>query len=284
MIGRRSADRRRGGRVNGQPGAPAGGAARARSVAMLRVAPVRPELRCELLPGLGDGPADHAQALELAFALLMDGTGVAVLTPALHPAGPDLDELVEATDDLRAAVAAEGLPLELRLSAEVSLAAVWGLPAAALECVACGPPHRRWVLLQAPALGLDPEVLAAVDELRAYGLGVVVPQPATGATRLSAALRALLDHGARPLLDARSLLARPDDGFRGLALELALAGLAAGVSSNPSARRAPCLTAVRAGLVARGLPPQVAAALTDRIPRSLLLRGITDRPVSRAVA
>ncbi len=81
------------------------------------------DLHCHFLPGIDDGPATLDEALDLARAAVADGIRLSVLTAHMHPerwsnCRPGLEVAI---DLYAAALAAAGIPLQLRLGAEVRL-------------------------------------------------------------------------------------------------------------------------------------------------------------------
>ena len=59
----------------------------------------RVELHFHLLPGVDDGPADLASALDLARAAVADGTGLVVCTPHAHMSDVGYDRAWRGIDD-----------------------------------------------------------------------------------------------------------------------------------------------------------------------------------------
>lgn len=79
------------------------------------------DLHCHLLPGLDDGVRDLSEALVLARQQVADGVQVVACTPHVFPglyhnSGP---QIRHATEDLQAALEAEGIPLTLVVGADV---------------------------------------------------------------------------------------------------------------------------------------------------------------------
>ncbi|WP_160154370.1 tyrosine-protein phosphatase [Microbulbifer sp. ALW1] len=81
------------------------------------------DLHCHILPGIDDGARDLDQALVLARAAVSDGITHTVATPHIH-AGRfpnNLSTITKAFNQLRDALAAEGIPLQLGMAAEIRL-------------------------------------------------------------------------------------------------------------------------------------------------------------------
>jgi protein-tyrosine phosphatase len=103
------------------------------------------DLHFHLLPGVDDGPGDMAASLELARAAVADGTTTVVATPHVRPPFVcDVSELRERVAELRAALDAAGLELEVRRGGEVHHRMVGRLDQAELDSIAHGPPGSRW--------------------------------------------------------------------------------------------------------------------------------------------
>jgi protein-tyrosine phosphatase len=128
------------------------------------------DTHCHLLPAIDDGPRDLEGALALARQLVETGVSAAICTPhfsrrwATTP-GAAGSRLIE----LRTALVESGIPLELRLAAEVS-----------------------------PALVAS----AASEELVARSIGgfvLVELEPGTPAAFIRAALERLAEDGLRPV-------------------------------------------------------------------------------------
>ena len=86
------------------------------------------DLHFHLLPGVDDGPAVLEESLELARAAAAEGTTTIVATPHVRSDYvTDVLELGERVDEVRAAIAAEGLRLEVLCGAELGHEMVAGL-------------------------------------------------------------------------------------------------------------------------------------------------------------
>jgi len=81
------------------------------------------DLHCHLLPGIDDGPETLAEALEMARIAVANGITESHVTPHLHPGRWENDraKIEAAVAAYRAALAAEGIPLEIGFAAEVRL-------------------------------------------------------------------------------------------------------------------------------------------------------------------
>lgn len=241
------------------------------------------DLHFHLLPGVDDGPGDLAASLELAEAALAEATGTVVATPHVRSdmGLTDAWEICERVRELRAALAAARLPLEVRRGGELGHERVFELSQPELELLAQGPPGARWLLVEAPFHGIDPEFHAATAELRERGFGVLVAHPERSADAIldgASGLRRELAAGSLAQLNAVSLTGGHGEEAREAAWNILAEGLAAVVASDahgPS--RPPALRLARHALLGSGMAPSLAHALIAAGPRSLLARGIRTR-------
>jgi protein-tyrosine phosphatase len=246
----------------------------------------RIELHFHLLPGVDDGPPDLDTALDLAREAVRDGTRVVTCTP--HAAFVDVAEIPERVRELRAAVDAAGIDLEVRTGAELAWGDVPGLGGAELQTVAQGPPGRRWLLLEAPLPGtgtLD-GLKASARELRDRGFGVLIGHPERSPALVEApgAVGRLLDAGDRVQVNASSLTGYHGSRARAAALALVDAGHVAVIASDAHrpVDRGPSLSDAIAALRRHGTPAARAEALAADAPRALLDGGI--EPARRLAA
>ena len=81
------------------------------------------DLHSHLLPGVDDGAATLAEAVELARHAVQDGIRIAVLTPHIHPGRYDNTRasLAGQVEALQAELQKQQIPLKLRLGAEVRI-------------------------------------------------------------------------------------------------------------------------------------------------------------------
>jgi protein-tyrosine phosphatase len=87
------------------------------------------DIHCHILPDLDDGPPNMASALAMARVASVAGIDTVAATPHLRRDFPDVrvDELADRCNDLRAAIDADGIGLNVVCAAEVSLS--WALEA-----------------------------------------------------------------------------------------------------------------------------------------------------------
>jgi len=243
------------------------------------------ELHFHLLPGVDDGPATMDDSLELARATVSEGTGTVVATPHVRPDFvDDVWQLPGRVAELRAVLAAEGVPLTVLCGAELGHMMVGRLGQAELELLAQGPAGGRWLLVEAPFEGIGEDFHEATSELRERGFGVLVAHPERSADAAHDGARGLrreLAAGSLAQLNALSLTGDHGGQARAAALALAREGLAAVVASDAHGPTRPPALAAAAARLASASGSDLARRLTHSGPRTLLARGIASRePVS----
>jgi protein-tyrosine phosphatase len=241
------------------------------------------DLHFHLLPGVDDGPADLADSLELARVAAAQGTGTVVATPHVRADFfTDVASLPERMDEVRRAVADDGLRLELRGGGELGHEMVGRLRQSELETIAQGPPGARWLLVETPFEGVSPAFHSATAELRDRGFGVVVAHPersADAALDGAAGLRREIRQGAVAQINALSLDGRHGEDAKRAAHELLAEGLPAVLGSDAHGpTRPPALQAGAAVLRGRGTHPAVVRSLIVSGPRALVKRGLPSAP------
>lgn len=245
------------------------------------------DLHFHLLPGVDDGPADMAASLELARAAVTDGTGTVVVTPHVRP---DLG-IVDAVEiharvlELRGALEAARIPLELRCGGELGHELISEMRQSELELVAQGPSGARWVLVETPFDGIGPDFHDATTELRERGFGVLVAHPERSADASldgAAGLRAELAAGSLCQLNALSLTGNHGEDACSAAWGLIAEGLVDVVASDAHGpTRPPALGLARRTLLDVGITHRATAWLVGVGPHRLLATGIgARRPVA----
>jgi protein-tyrosine phosphatase len=238
------------------------------------------DLHFHLLPGVDDGPVDLPEALELARAARSQGTETIVATPHVRTdlGLTDARQIQQRVVELRASLSAADIAMELRCGGELGHDMAWRLDQAGLQLLAQGPAGARWLLVETPFEGIHRDFHAACAELRRRGFGVVVAHPersADAALDASAGLRRELAAGSLAQLNALSLTGGHGEQAREAAWRLVGAGLVAVVASDAHGpTRPPALRLAREALVAGGVAPRAARALTTTGPRRLLAHGL----------
>jgi protein-tyrosine phosphatase len=241
------------------------------------------DLHFHLLPGVDDGPGDMDASLELARAAVAEGTGTVVVTPHVRA---DLG-IVDAVEiharvlELRFALEAAGIPLEVRCGGELGHELVGHLRQSELELLAQGPSGARWLLVETPFHGIGSDFHDATSELRDRGFGVLVAHPERSADAIldgASGLRTELAAGSLAQLNAQSLTGGHGEDACSAAWELVADGLVEVVASDahgPS--RPPALELARRTLLEVGSSRRVAGALVESGPQRLLASGIPSR-------
>lgn len=237
------------------------------------------ELHFHALPGVDDGPATLDESVDLLCAAAAEGTGTVVATP--HVRGDfltDVSDLGERVRELQFAATVAGLPVTLHPGAELGHDMVGRLTQRELESVAQGPPHARWLLVEAPFEAIHDGFHAATDELRDRGFGVVIAHPERSADAIlfdAEGLRRELERGAVGQVNAQSITGEHGPAARVAAFDLISEGLLRIVSSDAHGpTRPPLLAEARAQLIEGGIPAAVCNSLIAGCPRRLLARGL----------
>jgi protein-tyrosine phosphatase len=224
-----------------------------------------------------------AAALDLAREAVADGTRLVTCTPHAHMI--DVAELPGRVRELRGALAAARIDLEIRAGAELGWEHVAFYDDRMLESVAQGPPSARWLLLEAPLPGAGElgEFEPAAQELRDRGYGLLVGHPERSpAMRATGAVDRLLAAGDRIQLNASSLVGYHGAGPRAAGIELARSGRVHVLASDAHQPvvRGPALGRAVEILRERGVAD--AERMASSAPRALLERGIV--PARRLAA
>ena len=243
------------------------------------------DIHFHLLPGVDDGPATLEEAVELARAAVRDGTDTVVATPHVRP-----DHVVDVWDlrdrfrELKETLASARVPLSVRAGGELGHEMVGRMHQDELDSIAQGPPHRRWVLLEAPFTGIAADFNRAADELRDRGFGIVIAHPERSAGVL-ATNRAGLDHelmaGSVLQVNASSLAGDHGSAARAAGLSLVKLGLVIVIASDAhGGARKPGLTLAHRILDDAAVGSGVARSLIDSGPRRLMTRGLEPIPAA----
>ena len=146
----------------------------------------RTEIHFHILPGIDDGPPALEDSLDLAERARCDGTATIVATPHVRTDfHTRVDDLPERVGELQAHLDREGIPISLRVGAELGHDMVGRLDQRELESIAHGPPGARWLLVESPFDGLGDEFAAATEELRDRGFSTVIAHPERARDRKS---------------------------------------------------------------------------------------------------
>jgi protein-tyrosine phosphatase len=247
----------------------------------------RVDLHFHLLPGVDDGPSDMDASLALARAAVADGSKTVVATPHVR-ADLGLTDAVEIHArvlELRGALAAAGIQLEVRCGGELGHDVAAGMRQSELELLAQGPPGGRWLLVETPFEGIGPDFHAAAAHLRERGFGILIGHPERSAdAELDgfAGLQRELDAGSLAQVNALSLTGDHGEEACRAAWELIADGLVTVVASDAHGpTRPPALGLARRTMLGVGLSRGAADELVGANPRRLLGSGM---PVLRPLA
>lgn len=242
------------------------------------------DLHVHLLPGVDDGPPTLDDSLVHAARVADAGVTEVVVTPHVgHSVFPLIpSEIPERTKRLERALAAEGIGLRLRPGGEIHSSAAQRLRRHDLGVVAQGPAGRRWLLLEAPFAGIDPDFVESCRWLRLQGFAVVIAHPERSKGLLSDGighLRGELACGSLLQVSVCSLLGRHGDEVQVAAETLVTRGLAAVVASDGhGARRNQTLRQGLEALLELGVGAERAWQLVSENPRALLQAGLPVLP------
>jgi protein-tyrosine phosphatase len=234
------------------------------------------DLHSHILPGLDDGVESLAAALELARAAVADGVEVLAVTPHVRDDYPtSADEMERGIGDLRAAFAAEGVPLELRSGGEIALERLPLLAEEELRRFGLGG-SKRSLLFEFPYVGWPLEVEQTVFDLRVRGWRPVLAHPERNdEVQINPErLGRLVESGVLVQLTAASLDGRLGRARRATAVRLLERGHAHLIGSDA---HAPSLPKVGPSAAAAAVgDPELARWLTLEVPRAIL----DDAPIS----
>jgi protein-tyrosine phosphatase len=233
------------------------------------------DLHSHILPGLDDGVESLSAAVEVARAAVRDGITVIAATPHVRDDYPtSADEMERALEETRAALAAEGIALELLTGGEIALDRLWLLEEDELRRFALGG-SKQALLLEFPYFGWPLALEQTVFELRVSGWRPVLAHPErndevqTSPHRLAQ----LVEAGALIQLTAASLDGRLGRAIRATALRLLESGYAHLIGSDA---HAPSLREVGLSAAAAAVgDPLLARWLTVEVPRAI----VDDAPI-----
>jgi protein-tyrosine phosphatase len=242
------------------------------------------DLHCHLLPGVDDGPQTMEESVAYARDAVAAGTGTIVATP--HVEVVEVAELPERVDEVRAALAAAGVPLDVQVGGELKPGSIDELDDDDLEIIAHGPPGARWLLYEVPFDGVGTAFLQGAKELRARGFGLLLAHPERSRGILKGGLEALeeeLRAGSVVAANVGPLIGQEGAGRQAAAREVLRRGMAGLLATDAHAPTRPWTLAQGrdalaaetgdAALAAHMTADRAAALLRDGIPLSSAGRG-----------
>jgi protein-tyrosine phosphatase len=235
------------------------------------------DLHSHILPGVDDGPATIEESLEIARRAAADGVRVIAATPHVRDDYPTQAGTMERlVAELRAAIATEGIPVDVRPGGEIAIDWLDRLPDDDLVRFGLGgSPH--YLLLEFPYAGWPLSLHEWVFRLTTREITPVIAHPERNADVQAdpEELRPLVDAGALVQVTAASLDGRIGRSSRAAAsalIEKGLAHLLASDAHTPDVREAGLLPAVEAVGDA-----DLARWLTLDMPMAI----VTDAPLPR---
>jgi len=215
------------------------------------------DLHCHLLPGIDDGPHDLGGTLAMAQLHVKAGVGTVAATPHVSWDMPTEATAIERRlADVRAALAAAGIPLAVVRGAEIDVHQAVNLSDDELRALALG--DGPWLLLEAPlrkGVGLAPIARALLE--RGHRVLIAHPERSPLLQDDPEALRALVRAGAATQVTASSFAGAFGRTVRDYAERMLAAGLVHSVASDAhdALRRPPGLAG-----------PLESAGLGDLVP------------------
>jgi protein-tyrosine phosphatase len=215
------------------------------------------DLHSHVLWGIDDGPDTIEGSVALARAAVAAGTRTLVATPHVSRRYPnDAATIARLVDELRARLAAEGVPLELLAGAEIALTRLADVDPAQLASMGLG--GGPWLLIECPFAPAVGGLEAILSELQRRGRHILLAHPERCPTfqRDPQMLARLVEGGILTSITAGSLVGDFGEGVRRFALELVRGDLVHNVASDAhdTVRRPP---GIADRLAQAGLAPLV---------------------------
>jgi protein-tyrosine phosphatase len=240
------------------------------------------DLHTHILPGFDDGARTLQDSISMARAAVSDGVRIVAATPHVRADYPTrASEMERGVAELREALAAEDVQLEVRTGGEIALdrLAILAEEELARFGLAANP---SYLLLEFPYYGWPLDLPSQVCELRRKGIGAVIAHPERNANTQAFPdrMQHLVDLGALVQVTSASL-----DGRLGRAacktafrlIELGLAHLIASDAHAPDVRA----IGMKAAADAVG-NADLALWLTAEVPAAIAAGNeIPDRPRAR---
>jgi protein-tyrosine phosphatase len=240
------------------------------------------DLHSHILPGIDDGARTIVDSLGLARDAVRDGVATMVATPHVREDYPTRPETMERlTGELREALRAAGVPLEIATGGEVAIDAL--VPMGGEEIVRFSIAGAgRHLLVEFPYNGWPLRLPSEVERLRGLGLTALIahPERSRDVQERPERLAALVDAGALVQVTAASVDGRLGRSARRAAMRLLDLGLAHVVASDA---HMPGVRAVGMSRAAEALRDErLARWLTLEVPAAILSgEDPPPRPASR---
>jgi protein-tyrosine phosphatase len=232
------------------------------------------DLHSHILPGIDDGAGSFDDSLAIARTCVADGIEVLAATPHVRDDYPTSAETMERlVGELRDALEAEQVPLDVRRGGEVAVDWLERLPPETLKRFGLGG-NPAYLLVEFPYYGWPLTLVDRVFHLRLEGITVVLAHPERSAEVQGnlERLRPLVDLGVLVQLTAASVDGRLGRGAEDAALGLIERGLAHMIASDAHTARiregglAAAVGAVGDEALGRWLSFEVPWAIVDGAP------------------
>lgn len=228
------------------------------------------DLHSHILPGLDDGASSLEDSLELARAAVSAGVTAVAGTPHVRRDFPTTPEAMEtALHRLRATLAREGIPLDVRGGGELDLEWLAGAPIEQVRRFGLAG-NPAFALVEIPYAGWPLGIADALYRLQLAGITPVLAHPERNpdVQERSERLRPLVEGGALVQVTAASLEGRfgpaPAETARGL-VHTGLAHLVSSDVHRPERRGFELETAA-----ARAAGPELVDWLVRQVPGAIL--------------
>lgn len=232
------------------------------------------DLHSHVLPGLDDGPADLAGAIDLAQAAERAGTEVLVATPHISSEfAVDPLAVPGRVEALQAELALAGVDVEIATGGELAPERAPELGEPALRAIGLG--GAGWVLLECPFVPARDLVELVADRLWATGHRVLLAHPERSPAYLPGPdrLAALVRRGALVQITAGSLrgeFGRTAQRYCWELLDRRLVHVVASDAHDARDRPPDVLATVRSVAAERALPRAMTEWLTGQVPAAVL--------------
>jgi protein-tyrosine phosphatase len=239
------------------------------------------DLHSHILPGIDDGADSLDTSLEMARAAVEDGVTAIAATPHVRDDWPTAPQTMERlVADLRAAVAEEGIPLEVLTGAELAFERLPQLDDEALRRFGLGG-NPACLLVELPHAGWPLSLEESLFDLRVRGFTVVLAHPERSAEVRESPerLERLVEQGVLTQVTAAAVDGRHASRSSRAAHMLIDRGLAHLLASDA---HAPSLRKIGLGDAVRALGnPALARWLTEEVPAAVLAgEAIPARPAA----
>jgi len=135
------------------------------------------DLHIHLLPGIDDGAADAAAAVELARACVADGVQAVAATPHVNERYPNTPATIQnALEEARAAIKEAGVPLKVYGGAEIAIDQMARISDDDLKALTLGP-SSAYILLETPYAAWPMELENQAGRLATLGIRAILAHP-----------------------------------------------------------------------------------------------------------